>query len=95
MTKEWKNCYLHHDHFIYKLTDDAVFVHARDSIMAVRQIEVMEVNKNEGIYKNKKFKYEVCVKDSFSKEIFSNIVIMMKITPILPFFCQITIFLFQ
>ena len=91
LTKEWQNCYLYHDHYIYKLTDETV-LHARESIMAVRQIEV---SKNEVVYKNKKFKYEVCVKDSFSKEIFSNIVIMMKITPILPFFCQITIFSFQ
>ena len=68
LTKEWQNNYLNHDHYIYKLTDEAFF-HARDSIMAVRQIEVMEVNKNEVVYKNKKFKYEVCVKDSFSKEI--------------------------
>ena len=68
LTKEWQNCYLYHDHYIYKLTDETVF-HARDSIMAVRQIEVMEVNKNEVVYKNKTFKYEVCVKDSFSKEI--------------------------
>ena len=52
LTKEWQNCYLQHDHYIFKLTDEAVF-HARDSIMAVRQIEVMEVNKNEVVYKNK------------------------------------------
>ena len=58
LTKEWQKSYLYHDYYIYKLTDEAVF-HARDSIMAVRQIEVMEVNKNEVVYKNKKFKYEV------------------------------------
>ena len=29
----------------------------------------MEVSKNDTVYKNKKFKYEVCVKDSLSKEI--------------------------
>ena len=67
LTKEWQNCYLYHDHYIYKLTDKTVF-HARDSIMAVCQIEIMEVNKNEVVYKKKIFKYEVCVKDSFSKE---------------------------
>ena len=50
LTKEWQNSYLNHDHYIYKLTDEAVF-HARESIMIVRQNEVMEVKMKNCLYK--------------------------------------------
>ena len=68
LNNEWENCFTMHDFYIYKLTDEAMF-HFRDSIIGLKRTEIIDIKKDQITYKKKKFKYEVCVQETYTNEL--------------------------